>query len=65
MPSLDDAGRPKQTACILQAEKQRIGETERQMAENAIIRGTTEDSVSVDFSASPFDALRPERYSGG
>jgi hypothetical protein len=39
-------------ACIIQAEKQRNGETEKQMAEHDIIGGNRPFSVSVWFSAS-------------
>ena len=49
---LDYADIPGGVACIIQAEKQRNGETEKQMAEHGIIGGNRPFSVSVWFSAS-------------
>jgi hypothetical protein len=50
---LDYADIPGGVVRIIQAEKQRNGETEKQMAEHGIIGGNRPFSVSVWFSASP------------
>ena len=49
---LDYADIPGGVACIIQAEKQKSGEAEKQMAEHGIIGGNRPFSVSVWFSAS-------------